>query len=56
MEGGCIIRTVFLDRIKRAYDRNPDLANLLADPEFPKEIIERQSAWRRVVSLAIIRY
>ncbi|OVA15211.1 6-phosphogluconate dehydrogenase [Macleaya cordata] len=38
---GCIIRAIFLDRIKKAYDRNPDLANLLLDPEFAKEIIER---------------
>ncbi|KAL6557337.1 6-phosphogluconate dehydrogenase, decarboxylating 2 [Orobanche minor] len=52
-KGGCIIRAVFLDRIKQAYDRNCDLANLLVDPEFSKEIIERQSAWRRVVCLAI---
>uniref|UniRef100_A0A6N2L1S4 phosphogluconate dehydrogenase (NADP(+)-dependent, decarboxylating) n=1 Tax=Salix viminalis TaxID=40686 RepID=A0A6N2L1S4_SALVM len=52
-KGGCIIRAVFLDRMKRAYDRNADLANLLVDPEFAKEIIERQSAWRRVVCLAI---
>ncbi|RDX90740.1 6-phosphogluconate dehydrogenase, decarboxylating 3, partial [Mucuna pruriens] len=52
-KGGCIIRAIFLDRIKQAYDRNPDLANLLVDPEFAKEIIDRQSAWRRVVCLAI---
>ncbi|KAI6700406.1 hypothetical protein NL676_014730 [Syzygium grande] len=52
-KGGCIIRAIFLDRIKKAYDRNADLANLLVDPEFAKEIIDRQSAWRRVVSLAI---
>lgn len=52
-KGGCIIRAVFLDRIKKAYDRNPNLPNLLVDPEFAKEIIERQSAWRRVVSIAI---
>lgn len=52
-KGGCIIRAVFLDRIKRAYDRKPDLANLLVDTEFAKEIVERQSAWRRVVCLAI---
>jgi len=52
-KGGCIIRAVFLDRIKQAYDRNADLANLLVDPEFAKEMIERQSAWRRVVCLAI---
>ncbi|CAA3011726.1 6-phosphogluconate dehydrogenase, decarboxylating 3 [Olea europaea subsp. europaea] len=52
-KGGCIIRAVFLDRIKKAYDRNPELANLLVDPEFAKEVIDRQSAWRRVVCLAI---
>ncbi|KAG6396688.1 hypothetical protein SASPL_142843 [Salvia splendens] len=52
-KGGCIIRAMFLDHIKKAYDRNPDLANLLVDPEFAKEIIDRQSAWRRVVTLAI---
>jgi len=52
-KGGCIIRAVFLDRIKKAYDRNPDLASLLIDPEFAKEMVERQSAWRRVVTLAI---
>ncbi|OIW07279.1 hypothetical protein TanjilG_08394 [Lupinus angustifolius] len=52
-KGGCIIRAIFLDRIKKAYDRNPGLANLLVDPEFAKEIIDRQSAWRRVVCLAI---
>ncbi|CAN6471447.1 unnamed protein product [Victoria cruziana] len=52
-KGGCIIRAVFLDRIKKAYDRNPDLANLLIDPEFSKEILDRQDAWRRVVCIAM---
>ncbi|KAM6571905.1 hypothetical protein CsatA_015985 [Cannabis sativa] len=52
-KGGCIIRAIFLDRIKKAYDRIPELANLLVDPEFSKEIIERQHGWRRVVCLAI---
>lgn len=52
-KGGCIIRAKFLDRIKQAYDRNPKLASLLIDPEFAKEMVERQSAWRKVVSLAI---
>ncbi|KAA0156578.1 hypothetical protein FNF29_00689 [Cafeteria roenbergensis] len=51
-KGGCIIRARFLDRIKSAYDRNADLANLLVDPEFAAEINSRQHAWRRVVSLA----
>mmetsp|Transcript_19502 Transcript_19502/g.62086 ORF Transcript_19502/g.62086 Transcript_19502/m.62086 type:complete len:516 (+) Transcript_19502:2-1549(+) len=52
-KGGCIIRAVFLDRIKAAYDRNPALPSLLVDAEFAKEIKERQGAWRRVVSLAV---
>lgn len=52
-KGGCIIRAIFLDRIKQAYDRNPELANLLVDPEFAKEIVDRQAAWRRVVCVAI---
>lgn len=50
--GGCIIRAAFLQKITEAYDRQPDLANLLLDPYF-KEAIERaQSSWRRVVALA----
>ncbi|KAG1354234.1 6-phosphogluconate dehydrogenase, decarboxylating 1 [Cocos nucifera] len=52
-KGGCIIRAIFLDRIKKAYDRNPELPSLLVDPEFAKEILDRQSAWRRVICLAI---
>jgi hypothetical protein len=52
-KGGCIIRAIFLDRIKKAYGRNPDLVNLLVDPEFTQEIMDRQAAWRRVVCLAI---
>lgn len=52
-KGGCIIRAIFLDRIKKAYDRNPNLANLLMDPEFAKEIIDRHTAWRRIISLAV---
>ncbi len=50
--GGCIIRAHFLNRIKEAYDRNPQLANLLLDPYF-KDIIQRtQANWRRVIITA----
>lgn len=50
--GGCIIRAHFLNRIEEAYDRNPQLANLLLDPYF-KDIIHRtQANWRRVVTTA----
>ena len=42
--GGCIIRAQFLQKIKDAYDRDPELANLMLDPYF-KEIVENyQSA------------
>ncbi|HTR82268.1 MAG TPA: decarboxylating NADP(+)-dependent phosphogluconate dehydrogenase [Bacteroidota bacterium] len=52
--GGCIIRSVFLGRIKEAFDKDPQLANLLLDPFF-KETIERsQDSWRRVVSTAVL--
>jgi 6-phosphogluconate dehydrogenase len=50
--GGCIIRSVFLGKIKDAFDRNPALANLLLDPFFTGRILASQEAWRRVVSAA----
>ena len=50
--GGCIIRSVFLGRIKEAYDRNPDLSNLLLDPYFTEKIKTLVTAWRSVVATA----
>ncbi|WP_149476143.1 NADP-dependent phosphogluconate dehydrogenase [Oceanobacillus polygoni] len=51
--GGCIIRANFLQKIKDAYDREPQLANLMLDPYF-KEVVENyQSALREVVALAV---
>lgn len=52
-KGGCIIRAVFLDRIKSAYEKNPQLASLLVDPDFAHEMNERQAALRTVVKYAI---
>lgn len=52
-KGGCIIRAGFLDRIKQAYQRDPDLTNLLVDPEFAQDLADKQAAWRRVVQLAV---
>jgi len=50
--GGCIIRAHFLHRITEAYERQPDLANLLLDPFF-KDIVEgAQTKWRKVVATA----
>jgi 6-phosphogluconate dehydrogenase len=51
--GGCIIRSVFLGKIKEAFDRKPDLDNILLDPFFSKIIEEAQDSWRRVVSAAV---
>jgi 6-phosphogluconate dehydrogenase len=51
--GGCIIRSVFLGRIKEAFDKNPNLDNLLLDDYF-KGVIDRcQGSWRRVVMKAV---
>ena len=52
-KGGCIIRAKFLDRIKQAYDRDAGLVNLLVDPDFTKELADRQTGWRRVLGLAV---
>jgi 6-phosphogluconate dehydrogenase len=48
--GGCIIRAALLERIRTAYRRQPDLPNLLLDPEFGAEIAAAQPAWRRVTA------
>ncbi|MBP8304636.1 MAG: decarboxylating NADP(+)-dependent phosphogluconate dehydrogenase, partial [Phycisphaerae bacterium] len=50
--GGCIIRSVFLGEIKKAFDKNPALANLLLDPFFKKAIKGCVRSWRKVVSTA----
>ena len=52
--GGCIIRSVFLGKIKEAFDRDPDLENLLLDPFFCETIESSQDSWRRVVSAAVM--
>jgi len=51
--GGCIIRSVFLGEIKKAFDLNPQLVNLLLDPYFKEAVESRQAAWRRVVGTAV---
>ncbi len=51
--GGCIIRSVFLGKIKEAFDKNPDLTNLLLDPFFKDKIETSQKSWRRVISTAV---
>ncbi|BBX96490.1 NADP-dependent phosphogluconate dehydrogenase [Mycobacterium lacus] len=50
--GGCIIRAKFLDRIKEAFDADPDLASLIVAPYFRGAIESAIDSWRRVVSAA----
>lgn len=53
--GGCIIRAQFLQKIKEAYDNDPELANLMLDPYF-KDIVENyQGALRKVIAIAVER-
>jgi len=51
--GGCIIRSVFLSKIKEAYENNPELKNLLMDEYFEEVIKERVDAWREVCAYGI---
>ncbi len=51
--GGCIIRAVFLDRIKEAFDADPNLENLLLAPYFREAVAKAQCAWRNVVATAV---
>ncbi len=52
--GGCIIRSVFLGKIKEAFDNNPAIANILLDPYFTGKLAEAQQGWRNVLATAIM--
>lgn len=51
--GGCIIRSIFLGKIKEAFDKNNDLPNLLLDPFFKGKVEAAQAGWRRAVATAL---
>jgi 6-phosphogluconate dehydrogenase len=51
--GGCIIRSVFLDKIKEAFDYDPLITNLMLDPFFKEKVERAQQGWRNVVSAAV---
>lgn len=51
--GGCIIRSVFLGKIKDAFTNNPALENLMVDPYFCKKLEEAQAGWRNVLATAV---
>jgi 6-phosphogluconate dehydrogenase len=50
--GGCIIRAALLEKIRAAYKTNPDLPNLLLDPDLGRAIESRQDDLRAVVRAA----
>jgi 6-phosphogluconate dehydrogenase len=52
-KGGCIIRAIFLDRIRQAFGRDSNLANLLLDRDFAKAVRTRVEAWRKTVQLGV---
>lgn len=52
--GGCIIRSVFLGRIKDAYQAQPDLTNLMLSHWFKETLAQGQASWRKVVSEAVV--
>lgn len=52
--GGCIIRSAFLDNIKEAFSKNPELDNLLLDEYFAAEVQEAQKGFRVVIAAAVI--
>jgi len=51
--GGCIIRSAFLGKIKEAFDKEPNLTNLLLTPFFKDAVEQAQASWRRVVTAAV---
>jgi 6-phosphogluconate dehydrogenase len=53
--GGCIIRSIFLGKIKEAFDKQPDLYNLLLDDFFKKELDKCQDGWRNVIASAVLQ-
>jgi 6-phosphogluconate dehydrogenase len=52
-KGGCIIRARFLDSIMRAFERQPDLPNLLLDSEFMTWIRRAEPSWRKLIATAV---
>ena len=53
--GGCIIRAAFLNRIKEAYEANPNLENLMLAPFFTEVFAKSQAGWRRAIAAAVER-
>ncbi len=51
--GGCIIRSIFLGKIKEAFDKDPNLVNLMVVDYFKEKLQDAAPGWRNVVAQAI---
>src|SRR5258707_379332 len=51
--GGCIIRSIFLGKIKEAFEKHPKLTNLLLDPFFRKALNGSHRSWRNAIAAAV---
>jgi 6-phosphogluconate dehydrogenase len=51
--GGCIIRSIFLGKIKEAFDKNPALTNLMLVDYFKDKLHDASESWRKVVATAV---
>jgi 6-phosphogluconate dehydrogenase len=52
-KGGCIIRARFLDSIMNAFERQPDLPNLLLDTDFMTWMRRSEQSWRKLIATAV---
>lgn len=50
---GCIIRAKLLGDVKKAFEKDPNLVNLMISDHFAKEVLARVDSWRRIVTLAV---
>ncbi len=50
---GCIIRAALLGDIAKAFEKEPDLPNLLMDKTFAEAVLRRQDTWREVVQIGV---
>ncbi|MGI6404542.1 MAG: decarboxylating NADP(+)-dependent phosphogluconate dehydrogenase [Oscillospiraceae bacterium] len=51
--GGCIIRSAFLNEIKKSFEADPNLPNLMLAPYFKEALDKGQESWRRIVALGV---
>ncbi len=52
-KGGCIIRSVLLNDIRKAYVNNPSLSNLLLDKDFYQQFISNRHSLVQVLKVAM---